>query len=63
MPLTKNFRETVRERVDREPKFRAALLREAIGLMQSGDEKTGLALLRNYLETAPPTPPSQRATG
>ena len=42
MALTKDFRETIRERARQEPKFRQALLREAIELMISGDEKTGL---------------------
>jgi DNA-binding phage protein len=49
MALTKDFRETIRERAQREPKFRQALLREAIELMLSGDEKTGRAILRNYI--------------
>ena len=49
MPLTKDFRETIRERAQREPRFRKALLREAIELMLSGDEKTGCAILRNYI--------------
>jgi len=44
MPLTKDFRETIRERAQREPRFRKALLREAIELMLSGDEKTGRAI-------------------
>src|ERR1035441_7460109 len=47
MPLTKAFRETIRERAQREPRFRKALLREAIELMLSGDEKTGRAILRS----------------
>src|ERR1019366_4458472 len=49
MALTKDFRETIRERAQQEPKFRKALLREAIELMLSGDEKTGRAILRNYI--------------
>ena len=49
MALTKDFRETIRERAQAEPKFRKALLREAIELMLSGDEKTGRVLLRNYI--------------
>ena len=47
--LIKDFRETIRERAQREPRFRKALLREAIELMLSGDEKTGRAILRNYI--------------
>ena len=49
MALTKDFRETIRERAQQEPRFRKALLREAIELMLSGDEKTGRAILRNYI--------------
>lgn len=49
MALTKDFRETIRERAQREPQFRKALLCEAIELMISGDEKTGRAILRNYI--------------
>lgn len=37
------------ERAQQEPQFRKALLREAIELMHSGDEKTGRAILRNYI--------------
>ncbi len=44
-----DFRETIRERAQQEPKFRKALLCEAIELMLSGDEKTGRAILRNYI--------------
>jgi hypothetical protein len=49
MALTRDFRETIRERAQREPRFRKALLQEAIELMLSGDEKTGRAILRNYI--------------
>src|ERR1017187_7521645 len=49
MALTKDFRETIRERAQREPQFRKALLREAIELMLSGDEKAGRPIPRNYI--------------
>src|ERR1035441_7450348 len=49
MALTKDFRETIRERAQQEPKFRKALLREAIELILPGDEKRGRAILRNYI--------------
>jgi hypothetical protein len=49
MALAKDFRETIRERAQQEPEFRKALLREAVELMLSGDEKTGRAILRNYI--------------
>ena len=51
MALTRDFRETIRDRAQQEPKLRKALLREAIELMLSGDEKTGRAILRNTLTT------------
>ncbi len=49
MPLTKDFKETVRERLQRDPKARKALLAEAIECMLSGDVDTGKAILRNYI--------------
>ena len=49
MALTNDFRETICERAQQEPQFRKALLREAIELMLSGEEKTGRAILRNYI--------------
>ena len=60
MPLTKDFRETIRDRAQQEPRFRKALLREAIELMLSGDEKTGRASLHNTLAT---TSTSQSVSG
>ena len=49
MPLTKDFRDTIRERAQQEPAFRRALLQEAIELMLTGDVTTGKALIRNYV--------------
>lgn len=49
MPLTKDFKETVRERLQREPEFRTALLREAIECLMAGDVDTGKAVLRDYI--------------
>jgi len=49
MALTKDFRQTVRERVQRDPAFRRALLQEAVEQMLSGDLATGKALFRNYI--------------
>jgi hypothetical protein len=40
-PLTKSFAELVQSRVARDPDFAAALLREGIGMMQTGDAETG----------------------
>jgi hypothetical protein len=49
MPLTKDFKETVRDRMQRDPKFRTELLREAIECLVSGDVDTGKAVLRDYI--------------
>lgn len=49
MALTKDFKETVRLRLQREPAFRKALLKEAIESFISGDVDTGKAVLRDYI--------------
>ena len=49
MALTKDFRDTVRERAQRQPAFRKALLREALDLIYNGDFPTGRIILRNYI--------------
>jgi DNA-binding phage protein len=49
MPLTRDFKETVRARVERDPAFRATLLTEAVEQMLAGDMETGKAVLRDYI--------------
>lgn len=49
MALTRDFKETVRDRAQADPAFRAALLSEAIELLLWGDVETGRALLRDYI--------------
>jgi DNA-binding phage protein len=49
MALTRDFKATVKARVQRDPKFRRALLREAIESMIAGDVDTGKAVLRDYI--------------
>jgi hypothetical protein len=49
MALTRDFRETVRARVQRAPAFREALLWEAVEAMLAGDLKAGKAALRDYV--------------
>lgn len=49
MPLTHDFKETIRARAQREPKFRHALLREAVECYLNGDLDTGKAVLRDYV--------------
>ena len=49
MALTREFKETVRARAQRDPEFRKAMLVEAVDLLLEGDVETGKALLRNYV--------------
>jgi len=49
MPLTRDFKETIRARAARDPKFRMELLREGVDLMLAGDVVTGKAILRDYI--------------
>jgi DNA-binding phage protein len=49
MVLTREFRETVKDRVNRDPAFREALLQEAVAALIAGDVDTGRALLRDYI--------------
>src|SRR5271166_3406856 len=49
MPLTRDFKETIRARVERDPKYRRALLREGIEAMLAGDVDTAKTILRDYI--------------
>jgi hypothetical protein len=49
MALTKDFQDTVRARAQRDPRFRRALLAQAITTLLSGDVDTGKAVLRDYI--------------
>lgn len=49
MPLTHDFKETIRRRAERDPDFRRALLREAVESIINGDLSTGKAVLRDYV--------------
>jgi hypothetical protein len=49
MPLTHDFKETIRARAQRDPDFRQALLCEAVECIIYGDLTTGKAVLRDYV--------------
>jgi DNA-binding phage protein len=49
MPLTHDFKETIRARAQRDPAFRQSLLREAVESIINGDLETGKAMLRDYV--------------
>ena len=50
MVMTRDFKETVLARVQAEPQFGDALLKEGIETMLTGDVDTGKAILRNYIK-------------
>jgi DNA-binding phage protein len=50
MALTREFKQTVKARAERDPAFREALLTEAIEQLLSGDVETGKAVLRDYIK-------------
>jgi hypothetical protein len=49
MPLTRRFKETVQDRVQGDPAFREALLREGVQCLLAGDVDTGKLILRDYI--------------
>ena len=50
MPLTRNFRETIWEKAQRNSGFRRALLTEAVENLLAGDLETSKGLLRDYIK-------------
>lgn len=61
MALTKDFRETIRERAQHDAPFRRALLQEAIEQMLAGDINTGKSMIRNYINATVGFPALSRA--
>jgi hypothetical protein len=49
MTLTRDFKETIQERVQNDGEFRRALLKESVQCMLNGDIDTGKAVLRDYI--------------
>ena len=49
MALTRDFKETIKDRVDRDSAFRTGLLKEGIECLLNGDVDTGKAILRDYI--------------
>src|SRR6202051_4625844 len=49
MALTRDFKETIRERVKRDAGFRKGVLREGIENFLSGDVETGKIMLRDFI--------------
>jgi hypothetical protein len=49
MALTRDFKETIQARVECDPAFREALLKEGVECLLSGDVETGKTVLRDYI--------------
>ncbi|MXX38192.1 MAG: transcriptional regulator [Gemmatimonadetes bacterium] len=49
MVLTRNFKETIQARIERDPIFREELLKEGVECLLAGDVDTGKAVLRDYI--------------
>jgi DNA-binding phage protein len=49
MALTRNFKETVKDRADRDPEFRNQLLTEALEAIVCGEVEVAKILLRDYI--------------
>ena len=49
MPLTRDFKETVQARAERDPAFREGLLEEGVECLLAGDVDTGKIVLRDYI--------------
>ena len=49
MTLTRDFRETVQTRAQRDPEFRHALLQDGIDCLLAGDVEAGKIVLRDYI--------------
>ena len=51
MPLTRDFKETVRERARDEPEFREELLKSAVRCMLNGEVEVGRIILSDYINS------------
>lgn len=49
MALTRDFKESVKARAERDPAFRKALFTEAVEQLISGEVEVGKAVLRDYI--------------
>jgi DNA-binding phage protein len=50
MAVTRSFKTMIADRLNRDPGFREALLRESVETMLAGDMEAGKALLRDYIK-------------
>ena len=60
MPLTRDFRETIQARVERDLGFRRELLKEGIDCLLSGEVEVGKTVLRDFINATGGFHPSQQ---
>ena len=63
MALTRDFKETILARVQRDPRFCKALLEEGVETLLAGDVDTGKAILRDYIKATVGFEPLGAETG
>ena len=63
MALTKDFRETVQARVQRDQKFRRGLLRDAVEALLGGESGLGREILRDFINATIGFPALSEQTG
>jgi DNA-binding phage protein len=63
MALTKEFKDTVKARAERDPAFREALLTEAVEQLLAGELEGGKAVLRDYINATVGFERLAKATG
>lgn len=63
MALTKDFRETVRARVQKDEKFRKGLLRDAVESLLAGENALGREILRDFINATLGFPALAEKTG
>ena len=49
MPLTRDFKESVQTRAERDPEFREELLKQGVECLLAGEVDTGKIVLRDYI--------------
>ncbi len=49
MALTRDFKQTIQARAQRDPAFRRELLKEGVQCLLSGEVDTGKTVLRDYI--------------
>lgn len=63
MALTRDYKESIRERMERDPAFRRALLQDAVEVMIGGEVGLAKSLLRDYINASLGFPELGRLTG